>query len=64
MLGNDAACGDLKCDGLEVGRVIRRVAQCAHCRRVRGKDKTVLSTRDVSLDGRVGECDVREACEE
>jgi hypothetical protein len=64
VLGNGAAGGDLQCDGLRVGRVVRRVAQCAHCRRVRREDEAVLPARDISLDGGVGERDVRETREE
>lgn len=64
MIGNAAVRGDLQHAGLLVGWVIRGVTLRAPCRRVRRKDEAIRPARDENVDGRTGECDVRETREE
>ena len=64
VIGNATVRGDLQHASLFVGRVGRRVALRAPCRRVRRKDEAVRPAMDESVNGRTGECDVRETGEE
>ena len=64
MRGDGAAGGDLNRAGLLLGRVVRRVAECAHVGSVSSEDEPVLATINIRLVGRVGECDVSSTAQE
>jgi len=64
VVGDAASRGDLQHACLLVGRVVCNVALCAHARRVRREDESVLPADDVSLVRRTGNRDVRDTRKE